>query len=289
MPATLPAFLQYAVLSTDGPVFLARGILILCPTMQGVVHQYQILGPYTEFIGLIVPGGWEEFFRFIGEPYSTGPLFPLSDPRNPFEVLIPKLKAAAEIFDMIPQPQLPTFDPQPWEETENRLPGALEPYFLKAGTGPKFLVGGTVVQPLATAKESNGRFTIGSIEGSSYFKSSSIFSKIATGQEISFTSTHHCFHVADGYLDFSLSGSKEQTRLGVGETVYIPAGTSFRFDFASKFAKVYVFANGTGIVKLLCSLGKLYPGTIPPETEETWEWDAAKIDGMKELIAFEIR
>lgn len=29
----------------------------------GVVHQYQILGHQTEFVGLIVPGGWEEFFR----------------------------------------------------------------------------------------------------------------------------------------------------------------------------------------------------------------------------------
>lgn len=78
-----------------------------------VIHQYQILGTHTEFLGLIVPGGWEEFFRFIGEPYA-GPMYPLSDDRNPFLVLLPKLKAAAAKFDMVPMPRYPQFDPQPY-------------------------------------------------------------------------------------------------------------------------------------------------------------------------------
>ncbi len=85
----------------------------------GVVHQYQILGNYTEFVGLIVPGGWEEFFRFIGEPYNDGPLYPLTDDRNVFEVLIPKLKAAAEKFDMVPVPDHPGVEPQPWEVVDD--------------------------------------------------------------------------------------------------------------------------------------------------------------------------
>jgi hypothetical protein len=33
---------------------------------QNVIHQYQILGEHSEFLGLVVPDGWEEFFRFIG-------------------------------------------------------------------------------------------------------------------------------------------------------------------------------------------------------------------------------
>ena len=115
-------------------------------------------------VGLIVPGGWEEFFRFIGEPYD-GPLWPLDDQRNVFEVLIPKLKAAAEQFDMIPLPQHKQFGPSPWKETENKLPGKLEPYFLKNATGPAYLAGGTVVRPLITTAESDGKFVIGSIEG----------------------------------------------------------------------------------------------------------------------------
>jgi hypothetical protein len=66
-----------------------------------VVHQYQILGEHSKFIDLIMPGGRDEFFRFIGEPYD-GLLFPFNDDRNSFEVPITKLRAVAEEFDMLP-------------------------------------------------------------------------------------------------------------------------------------------------------------------------------------------
>jgi hypothetical protein len=49
---------------------------------QTTIHAYQITSPHTEFLGLIIPGGWGAFFRFIGEPY-TGALFPTHDPRHP--------------------------------------------------------------------------------------------------------------------------------------------------------------------------------------------------------------
>jgi hypothetical protein len=85
--------------------------------------QEAMLRPRSfRFIGLIIPGGWEEFFRFVGEPYS-GPLFPTNDKRNSFEVLIPKLMAATEKFDMIPVRDKAQFDPQPWDGSETKLPG----------------------------------------------------------------------------------------------------------------------------------------------------------------------
>ncbi|KAI6715129.1 hypothetical protein JHW43_002366 [Diplocarpon mali] len=112
---------------------------------KNTVHQYQITSPHTEFAGLIIPGGWEEFFRFVGEPYS-GPLFPTNDKRNPFEVLIPKLMAATETFDMVPVRDKAHFEPQPWDPaTDSKLPGtyARGGYFLQADTGSRFVVGGT--------------------------------------------------------------------------------------------------------------------------------------------------
>ncbi|KAF2772197.1 hypothetical protein EJ03DRAFT_372352 [Teratosphaeria nubilosa] len=60
----------------------------------GVIHQYQLLGSHSEFIGLIVPGGWEEFFRFIGDSYS-GPQWPVEDEVDIFEVLVPPAEGSS--------------------------------------------------------------------------------------------------------------------------------------------------------------------------------------------------
>lgn len=246
--------------------------------IQYTVHQYQILGPYSEFLGLIVPGGWEEFFRFIGEPYS-GPLFPLEDDRNPFEVLIPRLKLAAQEFDMVPQPQHPHFDPQPWSAEDNKLSGGLQAYFLRSGTGPKYLVGGTLCMPLATTRESGGRFCVGSVEGSSHYASSSLF---AGGQSIKFEKTHHCVQVADGTINFTVDGARGA--LGVGETLFIPAGMEWNFDFASSLAKMYVFANDGGLVELLCKLGTDYAAPVLPG--KALEWDRTSLSTFQQEFGY---
>lgn len=211
-------------------------------------------------IGLIMPGGWEEFFRFIGEPYS-GPLWPLDDQRNVFEVLIPKLKAAAEQFDMVPCPQHKQFGPSPWQEDENRLPGALEPYFLKNASGPGYLCGGMVCRPLITTAESNGKFVIGTIEGSSHHHDSDLF---ANDRRLKFQSTHHAFHVVEGVVEFG-PGSSPPAFLHAGELVYVPSGTELGIRFRSRYAKMYAFSSGKGVVELLCNIGETYTAPVPPE------------------------
>lgn len=240
---------------------LGAGDLASVP--PGTIHQYQILGDYTEFVGLIVPGGWEEFFRFIGEPYA-GPMFPLVDERNVFEVLIPKLKAAAEKFDMIPVRDHPAVQPQPWRDGEdNKLPGALEPYFLRAGTGPRYLAGGVVVSPLVGAVESGGRFSIACVEGSSWHDNSPL------AETFRFANVHHAIQVVDGQLGLAI-GDQEAV-LHVGETAYIPKTTSFSMGFQSRYTKFYVFISGMGLADLLCELGHSFRQTIPPERPVGWE------------------
>lgn len=231
-------------------------------------------------VGLIIPGGWEEFFRFIGEPYS-GPLWPLDDQRNLFEVLIPKLKAAAEQFDMVPCPQHKQFGPSPWQDDENRLPGALEPYFLKNGTGPAFLAGGTVCRPLITTAESNGKFVIGTIEGSSHHHESDLF---AHDRRLKFHSTHHAFQVVEGMVEFRL-GASQPARIHAGELVYVPAGTELAVRICSRYAKMYAFSSGEGIVELLCTTGVPFAAPIPPEKAN--DFDASNIDQHKATFGFE--
>lgn len=239
----------------------------------GVVHQYQILGTHSEFVGLIVPGGWEEFFRFIGEPYD-GPLWPLEDNRNFFEVLLPKLKAAAEKFDMIPVRDHPSISPQPWTDgQDNALPGELKPYFLRAGTAPRYLLGGVICSILAGSAESGGRFSIGGIEGSSWHDSNPL-SKTWT-----FNDVHHAFQLTEGSLTFTLNG--QSASLNAGETIYIPRSQPFSIAFASRFAKAYVFISGEGLLSVLAKVGKPFKHSVPPEKPEIWQLDSIRAEQSK--------
>ncbi|KAK4894620.1 hypothetical protein LTR27_007262 [Elasticomyces elasticus] len=227
----------------------------------GTIHQYQILGAHSEFVGLIVPGGWEEFFRFIGEPYD-GSMWPMDDDRNIFEVLIPKLKQAAEKFDMIPCPQHKQFEPQAWETTDSQLPGKPDAYFLKNATGPAYEVGGAVCRPLVTTAESYGKFAIGSIEGSSRHAHHGIFA--TPDQSLRFDEVHHAFQIIDGAMEFQI-GSSTPAKLAAGNIIFVPKCTPFWFRTSSRASQMYCFASGGGIVEVLCKLGKSHKSPILPE------------------------
>ncbi|KUJ15465.1 RmlC-like cupin [Mollisia scopiformis] len=243
----------------------------------GTIHQYQIDSAHTEFIGLIIPGGWEEFFRFIGEPYA-GPLFPTNDRRDPFEVLIPKLMAATEKFDMIPVREKAQFDPQPWDGTETRLPGKCETggYFLRVGAGEKFVVGGTVVRALARREETGGRFSIYEVGASEIHRGKGV------GRKLEFRDTHHAIYTVEGVLRLSIDGSEVSTT--AGETTFVPAGTKWSFEAGSGYARAYVFANGGGIGEVLTSVGSKYefPG-VPAEAES---WDESKLKGLETELKY---
>lgn len=232
-------------------------------------------------IGLIIPGGWEEFFRAIGDPYS-GPMWPLEDKGNFFEVMLPRLKQAAEKFDMVPCPRKEGFSPQPWEDNDNCLPGKPEPYFLKSTTGPAYVVGGTVCRPLITTAESNNKFSIGSVESSNQFNDQGIFAR--DGQHITFSDVHHAFRMTHGKLDIEIGG--QRTVVNEGELLYVPKGTRFRFRPVTRYTKIYVFCNGGGLVEMLQKLGKDYVGPVIPEKADEWDIETLKsrqdsFDGMK--------
>lgn len=237
----------------------------------GTIHQYQILGDHSEMVGLIVPGGWEEFFRFIGEPYS-GPMWPMQDDRNFFEVLLPKLKQAAEKFDMVPCPQHKSFDPQPWLESDSKLPGHPEPYFLKSSSGPAYALGGLVCRPLITTAESHGKFAIGLVEGSCQHSESSVFAK--TQRQVTFKDIHHAIHVVAGKVKVVVDGLS--TVLQTGELIYVPKASAWSFEIASRFAKFYVFCNGGGLVEMLRDSGVSWSLPTVPERALDWNVDILK-------------
>lgn len=245
----------------------------------GTIHQYQIASDHTEFVGLIVPGGWEEFFRFIGEPYE-GALFPTDDKRNPFQVLVPKLIAATEKFDMIPVREKASYDPQPWDGTETKLPGKCENggYFLKAGAGPKVQAAGLVVRALATRKESDSRFSIYEIQGSSVTASAR--------KSLKFAETHHAIQTVEGVLNVSIDG--KETKVGTGETVFVPAGQAFEISVSSKFARAYVFANGGGIGEVLMTTGSEFTLAAVPEAKNVAQFDVSSLSSLEKELKYSV-
>jgi hypothetical protein len=117
--------------------------------------------------------------------------------------------------------------------------------FLGDGACSKYILGGTLLRPLIAGLQSGGKFSMASIEGSSYHKNS-VF---GDHRGIKFKDVHHCVQVVDGYIDFTARGST--TRLAVRETSIISTGSEFSFKFANKFAKTYLFCNGRGLIELM--------------------------------------
>ena len=125
----------------------------------GVVHAYQFHGHYSQFMGPIAPAGWERFFDFCGSPYD-GPAYPQVDPSPPpFE----KFGAAEAKFGMKYMPDAPY--PEVSAGPDDSLPGALEPYFLRAGEGPRHALGSQVCFQLMTGAASGGALGMVTIEG----------------------------------------------------------------------------------------------------------------------------
>lgn len=230
------------------------------------------MGEQTEFLGLIIPGGWEEFFRYIGEPYD-GPLYPIHDSRSREDFFLPRILKAQELFDMVRVPTHPEIAPQPWKaNNDGTLPGALEPYYLKNDLGKRYVVSGLVNKPLATRAESGGKFSIGRIEGSSAHKPGPLSSKF-----IKFDITHHAFQVEEGVVELVIheQGMENKSRMTSGDVVYIPAGTAFKFDFGSRYAMFYAFSSMGGIIELLRDVGDEFGDPIPPE--KATKWDARRL------------
>ncbi|KAK1625361.1 RmlC-like cupin domain-containing protein [Colletotrichum phormii] len=248
------------------------------------IHQYQVLGDHSEFTGLIFPGGWEEFFRDLGEPWS-GPVFPYTDDRNPLDVLVPKLQWAHGNHDVVLVPEHPFIEPRPWPENEDdSLPGTLEPYFLKNDRGTKYLVGGLIMKPLGTTAESAGKFSIASIGGSSYHKGG-----IFDSTFIKFQGVHHCFYVTDGLVEVEVRGAVNGiSQLSAGESVFIPAGLEFRFRFTSKFPQFYVFCNAGGLVELLRDVGREFAEPVPPKTAEAWDEAKLKSQDLQKSLDYSL-
>ena len=240
---------------------------------QKVIHNPELLGPHTETLGLVAPGDWVDFFRYVGETYG-GIVVPENDNRNLASLLIPKMMAAKDRFDVHFERNYQPPQVGDWLETENALPGALEPYFLRANTGPRWMLGGVMSRPFINASQCAGKFAISSIESSNqYAPEASPFSRWFT-----FPTVDHCFCVQEGLLKVSLQGEEGSTEVREGQTLVISAGQAFKLEFASRYVRAITFTNGEGLEHLIHTAGQSLAGFVLPD--EAGACDEGKLQAV---------
>lgn len=277
-------FRRYATYSLiHSPVLPTYSISYLTPTLpperirvltrkQGIIHNPEMLGPHTEIFGLITPGDWVDFFRYISEPYE-GILVPESDNRDLKSLLIPKVMAAKGKFDVVFQPEYVPPELGEWDEDDERLPRGGDgngpvPFFLKANTGPRWILGGVLSRPFVTTAQSGGVCAISSIESSDVYGADASLAVLS--RFMTFRTVDHCLAVLEGTLIVRLregSAVKEEV-FREGETVVIPAGQAFALEFRSKYVRVWSFTDGDGIEALVQRTGREIEGVLLPEREE---------------------
>ncbi|KAK6208995.1 hypothetical protein LQW54_006743 [Pestalotiopsis sp. IQ-011] len=239
-----------------------------------VIHNPELLGPHTETLGLVAPGDWIDFFRYVGEEYK-GLIIPETDNRDLKSLLIPKLMQAKDRFDVQFERSYQPPEVGEWQASESVLAAPLEPYFLRANTGPRWLLGGVLSRPLINASQCSGKFAIASLESSKVYGDSA-FSR----QWVSFPTVDHCFCVQEGLLRVQIKGEggSEWSEVREGQTVVIAAGQSFKLDFGSRFVRAYSFTNGAGIEHLIHTAGASASGVVLPD--EAAPFDQSKFEAV---------
>jgi hypothetical protein len=204
-----------------------------------------------------------DFFRHVGEDYN-GVIVPGNDNRDLKSLLIPKLMAAKDRFDVnfVRDPSYVPASEAPWEVSENQLASPETPYFLRANSGPRWILGGVLSRPFIHADQTGYRFAISSIESSSDYGVS------ALGHTLTFKHVDHCFCVQEGLLRVKLGANESWNEVREGQTIVLAAGEPFIIEFASRFVRLWSFTNGQGIEEVIRQGGNSYGGFVIPDTPE---------------------
>lgn len=167
-----------------------------------------------------------------------------------------------------------------WKSTDDHLPDGVEPYYLKANTGPRWMCGGVMSRPFITTKQNGGVFAISSIE------SSSAYGETVLKRMMSWKKVHHVFAVLEGVLAIRVKGDEGKHLIREGETAMIPAGQAFSLEFDSKYVRVWSFASGDGVESLVQRLGGAFEGFVLPDA--AGKWDESSFQSVCEELSIDL-
>lgn len=189
-------------------------------------------------------------------------MVPENDDRDLKALLIPKVMASKDRFDVHFQRDYTPPALGEWEDSENQLAEPGKPYYLRANTGPRWLLGGVLSRPFVLANQTAGKFAISSIESSAVYRAQGS----ALARWFTFAEVDHCFCVQEGLLRVKLQASGSWSEVREGQTLVVAAGETFTLDFGSRFVRVWTFTNGNGIEEVIQQAGDAYESFVIPES-----------------------
>ncbi|KAA8642598.1 hypothetical protein EYZ11_011910 [Aspergillus tanneri] len=228
----------------------------------GTIHTFQLVDPDSLLTHAFHPGGFENLFNIysLGDHDTHGissPYIPTTDDSSPLPPITDKeynLLVSLDLYAVPETEYIPRRDfvngtagdgetKQAWHDGPNTLPNdPTTPYFIAKDYGPKYLntdIGYKVIQPLTTAAQTEGNFTMGTI----------IMSPKLANETVSRVELPHHFalQMEEGQLSFQVQGYP-RVHLLHGDVAFVPAGTPFTYYATVPYTKfMYMNAGGKGL------------------------------------------
>ncbi|KAF2635864.1 RmlC-like cupin [Massarina eburnea CBS 473.64] len=242
---------------------------------QNTTHTFQILDPFTEMVGVIQPGGFEDLFYFLASAnYSstTDAPFPqgnFSSPGGDAETIskLTQFDVYAQLafspdFAFDNNGTTDTSSERTWHNGPNALAADSEtPFFVGKSYGPKYLATTAsntylIVEPFITAKQSAGNFSEGTI---------TLQQQSAGSADKYSLPGHTALEVVDGMVGVNVGGFNETVMLAIGDVVFVPANTTFSFWGEAAYSKVLAIGQGKDTLQSkLIEGGKTWGSAIWP-------------------------
>jgi quercetin dioxygenase-like cupin family protein len=204
----------------------------------GTLHAYQLRGHHSTFVGPVVPGGWDRFFDLTGEPHSSA-AFPRG-PKGPPP--LEKFGRAEAEFKMKYRPDA-QYAPARDDAGDDALPAGREPFFLRAGEGPRSELGGLLQTLLVGAEHTDDTTTMTTVEMS---KGPGLPAHVHER-------TYEALMVIEGALRVTLDGVEHV--LHRGDTASIPAGVEHAYAGDGHYTKVLTMSSPGGLERLIATAG----------------------------------
>ncbi|PYH45991.1 RmlC-like cupin [Aspergillus saccharolyticus JOP 1030-1] len=245
---------------------------------RNVTHTFQIQDPDTEMVGVIVPGGFEDLFYYLGTNITDTthtPYVPSSDSSSsnssatgPDATTISSLESYDVYAKLSFTPRTDTVNGTAprntvWHNGANALATTVgDPYFIANGWGPKYLnsqYGYQIVAPLVTPTQAQDvNYTLSTIS----------LSTTPAGVTVpTWTFPGACaFQVQEGSVVVQI-GEYAATTVTSGDVVFVPGGVAFQYYSTGYFSKVLWVSSGEeGLDQVLIKGGESWEGVTFPDS-----------------------
>lgn len=227
---------------------------------NNTIHTFQMLEPDTQLTGVLVPGGFEEFFFAQADTFVNNTSgFNFSE--LPSWDVYPQL-------DFTPRKDLVNGKAGPgnWYDGVNELPpDNKKPVWVAKNYGPKWLNSEfgyyQIITPLVRGQQTENMFAQGHITMSPK-------SERARAPQ---TKSPHAtaFQMEEGQLAVTVRGF-DTVHLIHGDVVFVPPNTPFTYYAEAEFTKfMYVSGGGDGLDAMLISQAKNWTSAFYPRSGST--------------------